>query len=168
MNTIEQAREVSAGIHLHVAANGDTVLLEKAVDTIDSLIAELVFMKAMLDSAEVQVDDLIKQSTGQEAELEIANALVKARLSNSAAGAQPAQQESVDVIATMNVIRSNLESYAAPVQAQPVQQEPLSDDEITIIECQVDDTWHSDDTPDEWTQCFARAIEQAHGIKEQK
>ena len=68
--------------------------------------------------------------------------------------AQPVQQESVDVIATMNVIRSNLESYAAQ------ERKPLTDEQIDAVD-------KSMCGEREFYMVFARAIEAAHGIKEQ-
>ena len=102
MDTVEQAREVSLRLKRAPLQNGSNFHSEVA-DTIDALLAEL----------------------------EIANALVKARLSNSAAATQ---QEPVFLVATGVVVEgqetytrhegappplSDFETlYAAPVQAQ--------------------------------------------------
>ena len=58
MNTIEQAREVSASLHLHIAANGDTVLLEKAVDAIDALLLEVLDRDIMIKGHRIKHDEL--------------------------------------------------------------------------------------------------------------
>ena len=50
---------------------------------------------------------------------------------------------------------------------KPIERKPLTADEIQFVAQTVDKDWHADDVDDEWHVRFARAIEQAHGIKEQ-
>lgn len=76
MNTIEQAREVSARLHLGASiANGrnidkDVAIIAKAAgNTIDALIAELKHTKTLLGGAEYQVRDLQAKVMVRDSEL---------------------------------------------------------------------------------------------------